>query len=96
MYLSDRVVIIDSWIESDERPADRYTVVIDDDMECCLAASEDPFHPQGFGQHVEVSRGWVEQQVEEGRQVSFDDVPEPVQRFILRDIAIIDAVEVQA
>lgn len=46
-----------------------------------LASSENPFHPQGFGQH-----GESEHPVEGsylGKRISFDSLPEQVQSFIL-------------
>lgn len=41
-----------------------------------LASSDDPFHPQGFGQHVSAMAG-----KHLGRRIPFDQLPEPVQRF---------------
>lgn len=41
-----------------------------------LAASENPFHPQGFGQHVEVAPGhWL------GARIKWSELPEKVQKW---------------
>lgn len=67
------------------RTADRYTVVpprwareyVDSrgywEM---IGASEDPFHPQGFGQHSSGSPG-----AHLGRRVAWADIPARVQQF---------------
>lgn len=52
-----------------------------------LGASENPFHPLGFGQHGEWA-SWHDAQggPHLGKRVAFESLPEPVQRFILRNI----------
>lgn len=49
-----------------------------------LAASENPFHPQGFGQRGESREFLTGRHL--GKRVAFDDVPADVQKFILREI----------
>jgi hypothetical protein len=42
------------------------------------AASEHPYHPQGFGQHVEAMAG-----PHLGKRITLADLPPDVQRFVL-------------
>lgn len=49
-----------------------------------LSASENPYHPQGFGQHGEAPHPMTGRHL--GKRVSFEALPEPVQRFILMNI----------
>jgi len=49
-----------------------------------LASDENPFHPQGFGQHCE-SRQFLSGR-HLGKRVRFEDVPGDVQVFILKSI----------
>lgn len=49
-----------------------------------LAASANPFHPQGLGQHGE-AREFIKGR-NLGKRVRFDDIPSDVQKFILRNI----------
>ena len=49
-----------------------------------LSASENPYHPQGVGQHGEAPHPMTGRHL--GKRVSFDSLPEPVQRFILMNI----------
>lgn len=49
-----------------------------------LASSENPFHPQGFGQHGE-SREFLKGR-HLGKRVEFEYLPEQVQRFILLEL----------
>jgi hypothetical protein len=49
-----------------------------------LACSENPTHPQGFGQHNESRIFLTGKQL--GKRVSFDSLPPAVQAFILRNI----------
>lgn len=86
----DRVQIFDSWINSDERNFDRYTAILEGDLNDCIAMSEFPFHPQGFGQHTTVHYTWADEQVEMGREVSLASVPVDVQRCIIQDLKWID------
>lgn len=50
-----------------------------------IAASENPFHPQGVGQHGE-ARGFLKGN-HLGKRVRFDDVPSDVKKFILQNIS---------
>ena len=62
---------------------DRYTIVPPrwaSDYKCgyweAIASSEHPFHPQGFGQHVECTCGpWL------GKRIHWNDLPPDVQTF---------------
>jgi len=66
---------------------DRYTIIVMDRPErrvyqCpqvfeALAASECPFHPQGFGQHTSAAPGR-----HLGRRVDVTDLPADVQRLL--------------
>jgi hypothetical protein len=49
-----------------------------------LACSENPTHPQGFGQHNESHTFMTGKHL--GKRVSFDSLPPAVQAFILRNI----------
>jgi hypothetical protein len=49
-----------------------------------IAASERPFHPQGFGQHGE-SQTFVDGS-HLGKRIAFTDCPPDVQKFILQSI----------
>lgn len=49
-----------------------------------LASSNNPFHPQGFGQHCE-SREFLKGK-HLGKRISFDVLPEQVKQFILQSI----------
>lgn len=49
-----------------------------------LASSDNPFHPQGFGQHGESSDFLTGKHL--GKRVSFESLPEQVQEFILQNI----------
>ena len=49
-----------------------------------LASSDNPFHPQGFGQHGESKEFITGKQL--GKRVRFDSLPADVQRFILDNI----------
>ena len=49
-----------------------------------LASSENPFHPQGFGQHGESREFLTGKHL--GKRVSFESLPEQVQEFILQNI----------
>ncbi len=46
-----------------------------------LAASNNPFHPQGFGQHGEASKFLTGRSL--GKRIAFEVLPADVQRFIL-------------
>ena len=49
-----------------------------------LASSENPFNPQGFGQHGE-SRGFLTGK-HLGKRVSFESLPDQVKEFSLQNI----------
>lgn len=49
-----------------------------------LASSDNPFHPQGFGQHGESKEFLTGKHL--GKRVSFEYLPEQVQQFILQSI----------
>lgn len=70
---------------------DRYTVVFTGNYkgrDGChyLGMSENPTHPQGFGQH-----GWSQEIIDRptyghlGKKVKFEDLPEKCQKVILND-----------
>lgn len=90
--IDNRLMIFDSWIGAgeDEQPMDRYSIVIDRDLDNVLASSEFPFHPQGFGQHCSGSWGWVQQELNSKRRIVFADLPEQVQKFVMQDVNAID------
>lgn len=50
-----------------------------------IAASSEPFHPQGFGQHVEAMAG-----PHLGARVPFETLPADVQRFARQSFTIED------
>ena len=63
---------------------DRYTVVFLNRPEYggmfeCLAMSENPFHPQGFGMHAMAMLGG-----HLGKRIRFDQLPADCQRAALR------------
>lgn len=63
---------------------DRYTIVYDDLG--YLGASEDPTHPQGFGQHGEFNsqaqyRGFKRA----SKAITWDDLPDKVKKVVIRD-----------
>lgn len=49
-----------------------------------LSSSENPFHPQGVGQHGESKEFLTGRHL--GKRVAFETLPEAVQRFILSNI----------
>ena len=49
-----------------------------------LSASENPFHPQGFGQQVD-SHFFLDGK-HLGKRISFESLPESVKKFILQSI----------
>lgn len=67
---------------------DRYTVIYMDDL-CPYTSlytargmSENPSHPQGFGQICEAEPG-----EHLGKEIDFTDLPEPCQRMVLSDLS---------
>ncbi len=70
------------------KTADRYTIIFEGpdfpkrmDFLYALGSSSNPFHPQGFGQHVEVIKG-----KHLGKEIEFADLPKDVQRFVAREL----------
>ena len=59
----------DYW--HNRRPPDRFNGVW-----AAIGASESPFHPQGFGQHVAAMAG-----PHLGKRIAWDALPRDVQRF---------------
>ena len=49
-----------------------------------LAASDHPFHPQGFGQHGEAGNFLTGDDL--GKRIAFEECPPDVQKFILQNI----------
>lgn len=70
---------------------DRYTVFFLDDVNeargerekltAYVAMSEDPFHPQGFGQHGEGVPG-----KHNGKVITFDKLPKDCQQLVRQDL----------
>ncbi len=76
------------------KTVDRYTVVYMDFPErqrgffLSLGMSEDPGHPQGFGQHTVAMLG-----AHLGRRVPFRMLPGRCRRVVLADLGAVDAPE---
>ena len=49
-----------------------------------LASGNDPFHPQGFGQHGESREFLTGKHL--GKRIEFESLPDQVKRFILENI----------
>lgn len=64
---------------------DRYTIIIEDtdhpDEDYALAASDDPYHPQGFGQHTTAEHG-----PHLGGRVLLTSLPKKVLQFVMADL----------
>jgi len=71
---------------------DRYTVVYLDHCtrgRCAFfGASDNPTHPQGFGQHGELSEGDTGGE-HLGQRVGFCSLPLVLRRFVLRDLGLV-------
>ncbi len=90
-------LVIDCW-DNGGRTIDRYTIAVTglqsvngEPYTYFMAASENPFHPQGFGQHghEERTRSYFRSRYTHlGRHIDFLDLPEPVQRFIRQDLTL--------
>ena len=69
------------------KTADRYTAVYMDSPERaagmfqCVGMSENPFHPQGFGQHSSAMPG-----KHLGKRIAFEALPKDCQRLVMRDL----------
>lgn len=46
-----------------------------------LSMSENPSHPQGYGQH-----GWGMPGKHNGKRIKFEDLPEQCQKLVLQDL----------
>ena len=67
--------------------ADRYIIILVNrktrgPLREALASSADPFHPLGFGQHIECAPPDRYNRYHLGRRLTLDDLPEPVQQFV--------------
>ena len=67
--------------------ADRYTIIFVNrktrgPLREALASSANPFHPQGFGQHVECLLPDRYYRYRLGKRLTLDDLPEQVQQFV--------------
>lgn len=51
-----------------------------------IGMSEDPFHPQGFGQHGEL-RTIPREGTSLGKRIEFKDLPEPCRRAVIQDLS---------
>jgi hypothetical protein len=65
---------------------DRYTIVVENPEDpgerSWLGSSENPFHPQGFGQHLGDS---VQEGTHLGEKIKFANLPEQVQKFVRQE-----------
>lgn len=63
---------------------DRFTVYYSTDFGNghfeCRTMSENPFHPQGFGQMCSGQLG-----LHNGKEIEFDDLPAPCRKLVLMD-----------
>jgi len=64
---------------------DRYTVIYIgshyNGFYSCLGMSENPFSPQGYGQHGSCTDG-----PHLGKEIQFEDIPEACQRAVRNDL----------
>lgn len=75
---SGRVVVLDNGGET----VDRYTAVYPDGEG--RGMSENPFHPQGFGQYIgPVDPAWIAETTD--RRLTFEDLPPQVLKCIEMD-----------
>ena len=74
MILDDHEVDV---YDNDEETYDRYTIMIDSDLNNCYGMSDDPFHPMGFSQYV----GRVEQAFLD-TQIKLSVIPESIVQAI--------------
>jgi len=72
-----------------QKDGTRYTP----DSYAYVGMSENPFHPQGFGQHGESDRGPVDRPVASlgrrnhlGKRILFADLPPDCQRLVVQDL----------
>ena len=67
---------------------DRYTIVIENPVtkeQSWLGSNNDPFHSQGFGQHVGDEGSGNQEGEHLGKLIKFSALPEPVQKFVKQD-----------
>ena len=67
--------------------ADRYTIIFVNrktrgPLREALASSANPFHPQGFGQHIECAPPDRYNRYHLGKRLTLDDLPEQVRQFV--------------
>jgi hypothetical protein len=87
---AERVTIIDSGEGS---YADRYTVIIDGDLDCVLTMSARPNHPLGVCMHADASSQWLAEEQEAGHEIELGELPEACRRMIARDLNMIELEE---
>ncbi len=81
--MKDKVRIYDNG----GKTFDRYTVVFMDQPECrpgmfaALGMSENPFHPQGFGQHCQAMPGR-----HLGKRITLDQLPEDCRKLVKQEL----------
>lgn len=72
---------------------DRYTVVYLDNPEqgqymfACVGMSENPFSPQGFGQHSTAMFDPEDDFSHLGKEIQFSDLPSDCQKLVLQNLA---------
>jgi hypothetical protein len=73
------------------KTCDRYTIIFlqrktryttDGQLYEALASSDNPFHPLGFGHHVECLAPSKQSGKFLGKKIKFTDLPEQVQQFV--------------
>jgi len=80
---SDKLEVIGVY-DNGGKTADRYTVVYNQKsggMHECLGMSENPSHPQGFGQHSTCQLG-----SHLGKKIKLTDLPEACQKVVKQDL----------
>lgn len=80
--MSDATLL--SVLDNGGETFDRYTIsILYGDESCMFGASENPFHPQGFGMYVG-DGGFpnTEENPDVGLPVEFSDLPKDVQKYI--------------
>ena len=64
---------------------DRYALIIEGDHDNALFMSENPFHPQGFGQHGACSREWAQECIDAGQEIEIEDLPDKARQCARRE-----------
>lgn len=76
-----------------ENQLDRYTVIFRDDVwqhhngeirYTALALGDNPFHPQGFCQHCEITKSHNYKHL--GKRIKFAQLPEDCQKAVMADM----------